>query len=216
MAVINFSFPNANFPHDQACANLCCSRQREHVTVSRGLATEKLHRGGCPTAGGPASVPSTQVGSAHPAGMHRNLRVRPTPLPSVPHHTRFSFRACPLHHSTATTATRISRFPNFPRLSSKFLQPMVPTTPALALAPSRLQRWGRQPCSVSQQPTHFRAGTRWLRHLLLGPRPPLPPVGPPLLPSDPPSPPAQPLLPSTQHCRPSSLRLVPMAFGPYL
>jgi hypothetical protein len=35
------------------------------------------------------------LGWFRPPGQRRNLRIRPTPLPSVPHHTRLSFRSHP-------------------------------------------------------------------------------------------------------------------------
>jgi hypothetical protein len=61
-----------------------------HVTVSRGLATETLHRGGWPAGLAPLARPALE------------LKGPASPLPSVPHHTRFSFAPThPLHVSVA-------------------------------------------------------------------------------------------------------------------
>jgi hypothetical protein len=128
-AVINSSFTNANVPHDQAWANLCCRRQRKHVTVSRGLATEKLHRGGWPAAGGPAQElkgPAQELkGPANAA-----------PFCSSPHTVLVSrLPAPPLHrHHNYQNFS----FSQFPTIIIKISSPMVPTTSALALAPPRL------------------------------------------------------------------------------
>jgi hypothetical protein len=77
--------------------NMTASTTALHVTVSRGLATETLHRGGWPTAGGGPTL----VGSARPA----------TPLPSVPHHTRFLVRSASMARGVqfVTVVPRILR-----------------------------------------------------------------------------------------------------------
>jgi hypothetical protein len=68
---------------------------RNDVTVSRGLATETLHRGGWPAGLAPLARPALE------------LKGPATPLPSVPHHTRFSF-ASPTTMTTKFLAFSIS------------------------------------------------------------------------------------------------------------
>jgi hypothetical protein len=69
-------------------------KQYLYVSVSRGLATETLHRDGWPA---------------------QELKGPATPLPSVPHHTRFSFA---IHHTLFATHPQIFHFIFFSKMST--------------------------------------------------------------------------------------------------